>query len=52
MATLVESSVYALQFKRLASKGHVVNQTFPDLAAARAWLAAEDRPSPTETRGR
>jgi hypothetical protein len=46
MATLVESSMYALQFKRLADRGHVVNQTFQDMSAAMTWLAQVETVSP------
>lgn len=51
MATLVESSVYALQFKRLADRGHVVSRTFKDLNAAVTWLAEAETASPSP-RGR
>jgi hypothetical protein len=46
MATLVESSVYALQFKRLAERGHVVSQTFQDMNAAVRWLAQVETATP------
>jgi hypothetical protein len=41
MATLVASAVYALQFKRLAERGHVVSQTFEYTYAAVNWLAKD-----------
>jgi hypothetical protein len=51
MATLVESSVYALQFKRLADRGHLVSQTFKDMHAAVTWLGQAETASPSP-RGR
>ena len=51
MATLVESSVYALQFKRLADEGHVVSQTFKEVHAALTWLGqVETAPASPKSR--
>jgi hypothetical protein len=51
MAVVVQSSVYALQFRRLASQGHLLNQSFPDMSSALKWLNGADpssrrRPNP------
>jgi hypothetical protein len=38
MATIVDSAVYSLQFKKLAGANHIQTQTFPDELSAMTWL--------------
>ncbi len=52
MATVVDSSVYALQFKRLADSGHVVRETFADMASAQTWLDQASGTAPASLRRR
>jgi hypothetical protein len=38
MATIVDSAVYSLQFKKLATANHIRTETFPDELSAMTWL--------------